>query len=145
MIHLAKRFFQSFGAKALDPGEMESITAILSAAELGLWNEMSVADQRHALKVFGRFTTLFPEATMGERVGVALHDVGKIESDLGTFGRVLATLIGPRTRRFALYHEHEAIGARMLRDCGSSEDAIGILESRGRPDAIAAYRMADHY
>ena len=52
-----------------------------------------------------------PTATRAEMAGALLHDVGKIEAGLGTFGRVAATVVGPRTRRFRLYHDHEAIGA----------------------------------
>ena len=145
MIHLIKRFFQSFDARELDDLDVARIHQLHSPAELTLWNRMSIGDRRHSLKVLDRFIELMPGATEGERVGVALHDVGKLESGLGTFARVLATILGPRTERFRKYHEHEAIGARLLRECGSSQEAINILESCGRPEAVAAYRRADHY
>lgn len=144
-MHLIKRFVQSLSTRDLDAHEVEFVGCLLSPGELRLWNAMSLPDRRHSLKVLDRFVSFLPDATRGERVGVALHDVGKIESGLGTCGRVLATIVGPRTKRFVAYHDHEAIGARLLRECGSDEDALGILESTGRPAAIEAYRRADHY
>lgn len=145
MIHLMKRFLQSFDTNELDAGDVTLVLKLLSPLEMSLWNRMSVSDQRHSIRVLDRFVTFLPEATTGERVGVVLHDVGKIDSGLGAFGRVAATILGPRTKRFASYHDHEAIGARLLRESGSNQDAIYILESRGRPEAMAAYRRADHY
>ena len=35
-----------------------------------------------------------------EMAAALLHDVGKVECGLGTFGRVAATVVGPRTQRF---------------------------------------------
>ena len=54
-----------------------------------------------------------PAADRAEVAGALLHDVGKVEAGLGTFGRVVATVVGPRTERFRTYHDHEAIGARL--------------------------------
>ena len=51
--------------------------------------------------------------------GALLHDVGKFEADLGTFARVAATIVGPRGRRFRMYHDHEAIGARLAEAAGA--------------------------
>lgn len=56
-----------------------------------------------------------------------LHDVGKVESGLGTFGRVPATLIGLVARdrfaaghgRVARYLRHDSIGSRLLSGAGS--------------------------
>ena len=50
-----------------------------------------------------------------------LHDVGKVESGLGTFGRVVATVIGPgRARgRLSTYLRHDIIGAELLTAAGA--------------------------
>ena len=53
-----------------------------------------------------------------EMAGALLHDVGKVQSGLGTWGRVAATVVGPRTRRFRQYHDHEQIGASMAAQAG---------------------------
>ena len=58
-----------------------------------------------------RFLELRPAATRPQMAGALLHDVGKVQSGLGTWGRVAATIVGPRTRRFRQYHDHEQIGA----------------------------------
>ena len=52
--------------------------------------------------------------------GALLHDVGKLESGLGTLARVVATIVGPRTARFRRYHDHERIGADLLVAAGST-------------------------
>jgi len=106
---------------------------------------MGPADQRHSVKVLTRFLERLPDASTGELAGVALHDVGKISSRLGTVGRVLATVVGPRTRRFSLYRDHESIGAKLLREIGAAQDAIAVLEGTARPETMAAYRWADRY
>ena len=49
--------------------------------------------------------------TRDEMAGALLHDVGKLDAGLGTFGRVLATVVGPRTATVPHYHDHERIGA----------------------------------
>jgi len=62
-----------------------------------------------------------------------LHDVGKLASGLGTFGRVVATLIRARPgwedrrgwrRRVALYRDHPRLGADLLALAGS--DALTV-------------------
>ncbi len=73
--------------------------------------------------------------------GALLHDVGKGQSDLGTFGRVAATVIGPRTKRFRLYHDHEALGIELLRDAGSDPATLALLDGTGR--AAGALRDSD--
>jgi HD superfamily phosphodiesterase len=56
-----------------------------------------------------------------------LHDVGKVDSGLGTLARVPATLVGLLAReravrgggRVARYLRHDAIGAELLRSAGA--------------------------
>jgi hypothetical protein len=60
-----------------------------------------------------------------------LHDVGKIECGLGTWGRVAATLVGRRGRRFTLYHDHERIGADLAKAAGSEPDTVDMIAERG--------------
>ncbi len=74
--------------------------------------------------------------------GALLHDIGKLDSGLGTFGRVVATVVGPRTDRFRRYHDHERIGADLLAAAGSSAATLELVQGRGR--AAAALAEADH-
>ena len=72
-----------------------------------------------------------------------LHDVGKIDCGLGTFGRVLATLVGDRgPASFRAYHDHEEIGAEMARRAGSDDATIALIAQRG--PAFDALEASDH-
>jgi hypothetical protein len=113
----------------------------LKHAEAELWASMPNADRRHAVEVARRFLQRRPDATRPEVVGVLLHDVGKVRSRLGTFGRVAATVVGPRTRRFRLYHDHEAIGARMAADAGCHPATVALIGGDG--PAATDLRAAD--
>jgi response regulator RpfG family c-di-GMP phosphodiesterase len=75
---------------------------------------------------------------------VLLHDIGKIQSNLSTLMRVGATLVGPRTKRFRLYHQHEEIGITMLRHAGSHADVIAVLNQTCNAEVAAAFRSADN-
>ena len=77
-----------------------------------------------------------------ETAGALLHDVGKLDSDLGTLARVLATIVGPRTDRFRRYHDHEKIGADLLVAAGSSPLTVELVLGRGR--AAPALAEADN-
>ena len=70
-----------------------------------------------------------------------LHDVGKQQSQLGTFGRVVATMVGRRGERFRAYHDHEALGAAMLAVLGSDPATVELVLGRG--PAADALRRAD--
>ena len=80
---------------------------------------MTVQDRRHSILVARRFVEFAPEASRAEVAAALLHDVGKLASGLGTFARVVATVVGPRTDRFRPYHDHERLGAEMLAAAGS--------------------------
>ena len=102
---------------------------------------MPNADRRHAVLVARRFLDRRPAADRPEVAGALLHDVGKVEAELGTFGRVVATIVGPRTERFRTYHDHEAIGARLAAETGSDPVTVALIEGRGR--AAEDLRTAD--
>lgn len=110
-IHLAKRFFGSLAPGGPKPDDAAWVESLLSEAELALWRRMSGADRRHAAGV---------ARSLGDRpknvlVAALLHDVGKVEAGLGTFERVLATLLRQwRMARFAPYYDHPRIGAELL-------------------------------
>ena len=108
--------------------ERQWVQSVLSQSEFDVWNNMMVQDRRHSVMVGRRFVKHRPIATQSEIAGALLHDVGKSVARLGTFGRVIATLVGPRTNRFRQYHDHEQIGATMLRSIGSDELTISMVE-----------------
>lgn len=139
--HLARRFATSLSRRPPAPAESEWALSRLSPAEGELWQRMTVQDRRHSILVARRFVELSVGPVEDEVAAALLHDVGKLVSGLGTFRRVVATVIGPRTRNFRQYHDHERLGAEMLRVAGSSTATIELVQGRG--PAAAALRRAD--
>jgi hypothetical protein len=105
--------------------------------EQDLWRRMSAADRRHAIGVARRTASELGGPTSAGRAVIAaalLHDVGKIEAGLGTFGRVGATVVGVAVGRgraarwvgvpgpigrVGRYLSHDARGAALLAAAGS--------------------------
>lgn len=126
-MHLARRLATSLTARQPRKDEIVRVAAILSPGEMRLWSAMQSADRRHSLTVLDRRESMRPIPDRDERAAALLHDVGKSASRLGTMGRVLATVVGPRSWRFRLYREHESIGVRMLEGASTSR-TIGVLD-----------------
>ena len=104
-------------------------------------------DQRHSIAVLRRFLSLRPSATRPEMRAALLHDIGKLQSNLGVLGRVVATLIGPRGERFTAYHDHERIGSEMLQNINSDLVTIRLVAGSDQSDiagALSALRVADN-
>jgi hypothetical protein len=139
--HLARRFVGSVSRRQPDPTDTVWVDSQLLASESLLWHRMSAADRRHSIAVAHRFEKLGGPWSREEMAGALLHDIGKLESGLGTLARVSATVVGPRTSRFRKYHDHEQIGADMLAAAGSSEVTVELVLGRGR--AASALRQAD--
>ena len=147
--HLARRFFRSLRPGGPSVADQEWIQGVLSEAEFDLWRRMYGPDRRHSaavgLEVQRR---LGNEATPPVLAAALLHDVGKVDADLGTWGRVVATLsaklaghdtarlwIKSRgfTRRVGLYLHHSEIGADMLEIAGSDALAVAWAEQHHWP------------
>jgi hypothetical protein len=142
--HLAKRFVSSWSRKDVSEDELNMVRSTLTASEFNVWKQFSVADRRHSVEVAQRFVAFLPKASREHRAGVLLHDIGKVQSNLSTLMRVCATVVGPRTKRFALYHQHEEIGITMLRHAGSHADVIAVLNQTCNAEVAAAFRSADN-
>ena len=98
--------------------------------ERELWRRMSGPDRRHAYGVARRVErALGHEATRPVLAAALLHDVGKVDSGLRTYGRVVATVSGAFagrdmahvwrtktgiTRKVGLYLLHPDIGGDQL-------------------------------
>jgi hypothetical protein len=133
--HLIKRFFGSLWPAGPSKNDEEWVRSVLTDGELRLWERMSGTDRRHAVGVARKVQRqLGHEATKPVVAAALLHDVGKVSSHLGTYGRVIATLAGAAaggsmgeawtegkgfTRRVGLYLRHAPIGADMLAMAGS--------------------------
>ena len=135
--HLAKRFVTSLWPLGPNKDDEAWATSHLIEGEQALWNRMSNQDRRHSIGVARRVNDALGEsATRPVMAAALLHDVGKIESGLGTFLRVIATAsaaIAGRetaelwvqtsgiTRRVGLYLKHPSIGADLLSLAGSDD------------------------
>lgn len=133
--HLAKRFAVSllpFGPRRADAAWAEGL---LGGGELGLWRRMSRQDRRHAVGVARRVAAALDDPEEAVLAAALLHDVGKLDSRLGTFGRVIATLsaaVAGRdmaavwtrrrgfTRRVGLYLQHAQLGGDLLAVAGAA-------------------------
>jgi hypothetical protein len=139
--HLVKRFVLSMSRRPPDGDDVTWAETFLGDGERELWHRLGVADRRHSIMVARRFADAGELRTGEEMAGALLHDVGKLDSGLGALARVAATVVGPRTDRFRRYHDHERIGAELLREAGSSSATVELVAGRGR--AADALRAAD--
>lgn len=157
--HLARRFLGSLSPRPPAPEDEAWAEAQLRPGELELWHQLTNADRRHALEVARRFERARdPDGDAGvprgELAGALLHDCGKLDSGLGTFGRVGATLwLAVRGAaahqgdgRIARYARHEAIGAAMAQAAGSEPVTVALVGGTGQAPAAAraALAAADH-
>lgn len=101
------------------------VAGVLGAGELALWRRMSGPDRRHAVGVARRVGLDVPREVVAAAL---LHDVGKVDSGLGTWGRVPATVVGLVVRervaasgrgRVARYLRHDVLGAALLAEAGA--------------------------
>ena len=148
-VHLVRRFFVSL--RPGGPGrEAEAwVAERLLPGELELWRQMSRPDRRHAYGVARRVEeTLGDDATRPVLAAALLHDVGKIDARLRTYGRVVATLSGAIAgremapawrnqtgfiRRVGLYLLHPAIGAERLQLAGADPLTVAWAKEHHLP------------
>lgn len=139
--HLVRRLLGSLSRREPNESDVAWVAARLAAGEFALWSSMPVADRRHSLLVARRLVAALGGAPPEIVAAALLHDVGKIECGLGTWGRVLATIAGPRGNRFRRYHAHEEIGADMAAAAGSAPATVAAI--RGLGPFAARLRDAD--
>jgi len=140
--HLVRRFIGSLWPGGPRPEGERWVETVLSRGELALWQRMSPADRRHAVAVGRRVqAALGGEEDRPVLAAALLHDVGKIDSGLGTFGLVVATVAGmavPRARtgdgRVGRYLGHDVIGATMLEQAGSHPTTVAWAREHHLPD-----------
>jgi hypothetical protein len=134
-LHLARRFVGSL-RRGGPPDEAWAV-AQLTAGERALWQRMSDADRRHAVDVAH---TVGDDAPRPVLAAALLHDVGKVESGLGTFARVGATLLGLAGRdrwrgRIGRYLRHDELGAGLLEAAGSDPLTVAWAREHHLPRA----------
>jgi hypothetical protein len=151
LLHLVRRFVASLlpiGPKAVDDAWAREL---LSEPERELWARMARVDRRHSARVARRVeTTLGEAATTPVLAAALLHDVGKTVPDLGTFGRVVATLsemvageetahhwVQTRgfTRRVGQYVLYPELGVDLLKLADSDDLVIAWSREHHLPEA----------
>lgn len=133
--HLVRRFVRSLRPGGPGRAAEAWVAERLLPSERELWSRMSGADRRHAHAVARRVErALGHEATRPVLAAALLHDVGKTDAQLGTYGRVVATLSGAVagrdmahvwrtgrgfTRKVGLYLLHPQLGGDQLELAGA--------------------------
>lgn len=152
--HLAERFHGALSSAGPPSQDERWALDQLLPAERELWHRMSGADRRHAIAVARESLRLLDDAGVSPSRDVVaaalLHDVGKIEAQLGTFARVAVTVAalavgrgrlarrsGGRTTgwraRARLYVTHDRVGSELLRSAGSEPFTIAWTEQHHLP------------
>ncbi len=145
--HLVSRFLGAISGASPSPEDLAEVESLLLDSEFRLWQKLPAMDQRHSIAVLRRFTILRPGASRPELRAALLHDIGKIQSNLGVVGRVVATLVGRRGERFMAYHDHEIIGSQMLQNIDSDSVTIRLVAGSDQSDiagALLDLREADN-
>ena len=135
--HLVTRFFGSMWPGGPAGAQARWAESQLLDGEVDLWRRMSGPDRRHAVGVARRVERMLGvEASRPVLAAALLHDVGKTESGVGTYGRVIATVSGAAigrdpatiqdwtrtrgfTRKVGLYLQHPKLGGDLLAMAGS--------------------------
>ncbi len=143
--HLVRRFRGALSSAAPPAADDDWAVRQMTPAEAGLWWEMMHQDRRHSVEVARRFVEHVPDAPREAVTAALLHDVGKSDSRLGVLARVATTVLGPRTARWRRYHDHERIGAAMLRAVGSDPLTVALVDGTSTDQRLAdALRAADN-
>lgn len=148
VFHLARRFVGSLrpGGPAAD--DEAWARSFLLDGEERLWGRLSGADRRHAVGVARRVVAALGSPERAVVAAALLHDVGKLDAGLGTYGRVVATLstaVAGRsaaeqwsrgrgfTRRVGLYVRHPHLGGDMLALAGSDPLTVAWAREHHSP------------
>lgn len=144
-IHLVRRFLGSLSPLPLAADDDAWAISKLEPGERQLWQRMARADRKHSVGVARMVAAQVGEDDRAVLAAALLHDVGKVEADLGTFGRVAATLVG-RTRgarwrgtgglqgRIGRYLDHDAIGASLLEGALADPLTVAWAREHHRPE-----------
>lgn len=138
LLHLTRRFFGSLRPGGPSAEGQQWAESLLLPEERAIWCALSGPDRRHSVAVARRVQVdLGPQATSPVLAAALLHDCGKLQSNLRTPGRVVATILGAtlvRTsedvrhwsastsswkRSVGRYRDHPEGGGQMLAEAGS--------------------------
>ena len=158
LAHLSRRFVGALSPRAPSADDLAWVDTVIDNPALSMqWRRMPNHDQRHAIGVArGVQAQLAGTEFADDRRWLSaalLHDIGKLDSRLGVYGRVVATvsasLLGRDmadawsersgvVRRVGLYLRHPALGADRIRLVDGPEEAAAWAAAHHDPERWAA-------
>ncbi len=151
--HYVGRFFTSLSRRPPAPADERWAETLVSPEEWQLFRRLSNTDRRHLIHSARMVEDHEPPVDPVWVHAALMHDVGKFDSGLGVFGRVIATVVatvGGATRmerwarvpgwrgRIGRYQRHGEIGAAEIRAAGGPEEAAIWSELHHYPDRFSA-------
>ena len=134
--HLAERFFGHLRAKPPGPDDQRFVHERLEGVCADLFWSQRVPDQRHGIDVARRVKAALPNDA-GVVSAALLHDVGKIEANIGAVSRSIATVLAsaglPMTIRMRKYREHGRRGAAVLEEADCEPLAVSFARYHPGP------------
>ncbi len=140
--HLSGRFVRALWPGSPRADDIAWVETVLTPDGFAQFRRQPNHDQRHAIGVARDVQARLadtPDADDPRWLSAALlHDIGKLDSHLGVYGRVVATVSGAAvgrdhapawsestgfTRRVGLYLRHAELGADRIRLAGEPEEA----------------------
>lgn len=151
--HRARRFFGSLVSVAPDARDSAWVRGWLTEREQVLFARMRSGDRAHSIAVArsieGHYRRGGADAPRWVMAAALMHDVGKSVPDLGTYGRVVATLSGWAggadmaevwadttgfTRKVGLYLKYPELGRDLLAVAGSDERVVAWAREHHLPE-----------
>jgi len=141
LLHLSERFVRALWGGAPRPEDVAWVQSVLSPRAYAQWEQQPRHDRRHTIRVARHVQTQLAGTDDADDprflAAALLHDIGKLDANLGVYGRVVATVSGAAapgiadawsersgfTRRVGLYLRHPEIGADRIRLAGGPEVA----------------------
>ncbi|MBC8364812.1 MAG: HD domain-containing protein [Actinobacteria bacterium] len=145
-LHLARRFVGSLRRGGPAPPDAEWASRHLLEGEAYLWQRMSDADRRHAVGVARRVDEQIPGTQRPVLAAALLHDVGKVTSGLGTWARVVATLVGAVTssERHERWAVRNGVRGRLGRYLRHPSEGAALLAAAGSDPLTVAWAAEHH-
>jgi predicted HD phosphohydrolase len=142
LAHLSGRFVRALWPGPPRADDVEWVRSVLTPDGFAQFRRQPNHDQRHAIGVARDVQARLADTDFADDprwlAAALLHDIGKLDSRLGVYGRVVATVSGAAagrehaaawsesrgfTRRVGLYLRHAELGADRIRLAGEPEAA----------------------
>ncbi|HLM17451.1 MAG TPA: HD domain-containing protein [Acidimicrobiia bacterium] len=140
--HLSGRFVRALSPAAPRADDLTWVETVLTPDGFVIFRRQPNHDQRHAIGVARDVQARLADTPYADDPrwlsAALLHDIGKLDSHLGVYGRVVATVSGAVagrehaeawsgstgfTRRVGVYLRHAELGADRIRIAGEPEEA----------------------